>query len=189
MAHLQITPQLRLQLQAWLMEDLGRGDLTAPALRGRSGRAHWLAKADGRFCGGVLLEPLLQGLDPRGTVRLLVEEGAAVRAGQRLLELDVDDLPLHLLRANRVAVRVDLETLKKGLGEVELGVAAELQRAGRAHAARWPDRQQLHLPLCRSGRRCNDCGCGGSRDGSRGRARRECRCRMIGIGCRHINRA
>ena len=64
MAELQITPQLRAQLQAWLQEDIGRGDLSAPALTQRPGRAHWLAKAAGVFCGGVLLEPLLQGLDP-----------------------------------------------------------------------------------------------------------------------------
>ena len=85
---LAITPQLRAQLEAWLMEDIGRGDLTAPALQGVTARAHWLAKAEGVFCGGVLLEPLLRALDPAGQVRLLVAEGEAVRPGQRLLELE-----------------------------------------------------------------------------------------------------
>ncbi len=85
---LAITPQLRAQLEAWLMEDIGRGDLTAPALQGITARAHWLAKAEGVFCGGVLLEPLLRALDPAGQVRLLVAEGEAVRPGQRLLELE-----------------------------------------------------------------------------------------------------
>ncbi len=46
---LSLTPQLRAQLQAWLMEDLGRGDLTAPALQGRHARAHWIAKPMGCF--------------------------------------------------------------------------------------------------------------------------------------------
>ena len=87
-APLPITPQLRAQLQAWLIEDLGRGDLSAAALQGCQGRAHWIAKAEGRFCGGVLLEPLLQELDPKVQVRLLVEEGASVVPGQRLLELE-----------------------------------------------------------------------------------------------------
>ena len=45
-------------LDRWLDEDLGRGDLTAPALEGRSGRAHWLARQPGVFCGGVLVAPL-----------------------------------------------------------------------------------------------------------------------------------
>ena len=84
---LPFTPQLEAQLRAWLAEDLGRGDLTAAALAGCSGRAHWRAKADGVFCGGVLVERLFQLLDPGVVVRLLVRDGVAVAAGQRLLEL------------------------------------------------------------------------------------------------------
>jgi len=87
---LALTPQLRAQLQAWLMEDIGRGDLTAAALQGRRARAHWISKADGVFCGGVLLEPLLHGLDPNGQVRLLVMEGDRVSRGQRLLQLEAE---------------------------------------------------------------------------------------------------
>lgn len=87
MPDLLITPELRRQLETWLMEDIGRGDLSAAALQGCSGAAHWIAKAEGRFCGGLLLEPLLQLLDPQGQVRLLVAEGAVVGSGQRLLEL------------------------------------------------------------------------------------------------------
>ncbi|MFM2121881.1 MAG: putative nicotinate-nucleotide pyrophosphorylase [Cyanobacteriota bacterium] len=88
MAELQITPPLRDQLQAWLQEDMGRGDLSAPALADRQGRAHWLAKAPGVFCGGVLLEPLLHLLDPTARVSLQVAEGELVQPGQRLLELE-----------------------------------------------------------------------------------------------------
>jgi nicotinate-nucleotide pyrophosphorylase (carboxylating) len=87
-ASLPFTPALEAQLRGWLAEDIGRGDLTAAALQGRTGRAHWLCKQDGIFCGGVLLEPLFRLLDPALTVRLLVEEGAPVRSGQRLLELE-----------------------------------------------------------------------------------------------------
>jgi nicotinate-nucleotide pyrophosphorylase (carboxylating) len=88
MAHWQPTPALQEQLRAWLGEDIGRGDLTAPALQGRTGRAHWIAKHNGVFCGGVLLEPLFRLLDPQLRVRLLVADGTPVVAGQRLLELE-----------------------------------------------------------------------------------------------------
>jgi nicotinate-nucleotide pyrophosphorylase (carboxylating) len=87
-ARLPFTPQLEQQLRAWLAEDLGRGDLTAAALAGCTGRAHWLAKADGVFCGGVLVEPLFRLLDPKVELRLLVADGEPVAAGQRLLELE-----------------------------------------------------------------------------------------------------
>ncbi|MEB3326111.1 MAG: carboxylating nicotinate-nucleotide diphosphorylase [Synechococcus sp.] len=85
--HLTLTPQLEQQLAAWLAEDLGRGDLTAVALAGRPGRAHWRAKAPGVFCGGVLVEALFRLLDPAVQVRLLVADGETVGLGQRLLEL------------------------------------------------------------------------------------------------------
>jgi nicotinate-nucleotide pyrophosphorylase (carboxylating) len=85
---LAFTPALEDQLRRWLDEDIGRGDLTAPALVGRTGRAHWITRADGVFCGGVLVGPLLALLDPRASVRLLVGDGEPVVAGQRLLELE-----------------------------------------------------------------------------------------------------
>jgi nicotinate-nucleotide pyrophosphorylase (carboxylating) len=87
-APLAITPLLRRQLADWLQEDLGRGDLSAAALSGISGRAHWLAKAEGVFCGGVLAAPVFQQLDPAVSVRQLAAEGEPVRPGQRLLELE-----------------------------------------------------------------------------------------------------
>lgn len=87
-ASLPLTPGLQQQLAAWLQEDLGRGDLTAAALTGARGQAHWLAKAEGVFCGGVLVEPLFQLLDPTLQVRLLVADGEPIRRGQRLLELE-----------------------------------------------------------------------------------------------------
>jgi nicotinate-nucleotide pyrophosphorylase (carboxylating) len=85
---LAFTPALNRQLAAWLDEDLGRGVLSAPALAGRWGEASWIARRDGVFCGGVLLEPLLTLLDGRCQVALLVDDGEPVRAGQRLLQLE-----------------------------------------------------------------------------------------------------
>ena len=88
---LAITPGLRRKLGEWLQEDLGRGDLSAPALQGQAGDAYWQAKAPGVFCGGVLLKPLLSELvGPAGhqvELQLLVCDGASVAAGDRLLEL------------------------------------------------------------------------------------------------------
>jgi nicotinate-nucleotide pyrophosphorylase (carboxylating) len=87
MAVLPFTPQLEQQLRDWLAEDLGRGDLSAAALAGRSGRAHWLAKQDGVFCGGVVVGPLFRLLDPQLQLTLLVADGQPIHAGQRVLEL------------------------------------------------------------------------------------------------------
>jgi nicotinate-nucleotide pyrophosphorylase (carboxylating) len=80
-------PCLDTWLRAWLEEDLGRGDLTAPALLGRHGRAHWLAKQPGIFCGGPLVAPLFRLLDPELELELLVADGQPVIPGQKLLRL------------------------------------------------------------------------------------------------------
>ena len=81
------SPALTAALEAWLAEDIGRGDLTAPALQGQQGQAHWVAKEPGRFCGGPLVQRLFQRLDPGLSVRLLRQDGDAVEAGDCLLEL------------------------------------------------------------------------------------------------------
>ena len=85
-----MTPRLRQQLAEWLQEDLGRGDLTAPALQGVEGEAQWVAKAPGVFCGGVLIEPLLRELANgpcHWSIDRRVSEGASVEPGDVLLQL------------------------------------------------------------------------------------------------------
>ena len=81
-------PAISRALDRWLDEDIGRGDLTAIALQGQYGAAHWVAKQSGRFCGGPLIQKLFLRLDPACKVQLLVEDGEPVQPGQRLLELE-----------------------------------------------------------------------------------------------------
>jgi nicotinate-nucleotide pyrophosphorylase (carboxylating) len=125
-ATLVLTPQLRAQLQAWLQEDIGRGDLSAPALGDRRGHAHWLAKAPGLFCGGVLLEPLLHELDPQGQVRLLVGEGQPVEPGQRLLELE--GLASALVAVERTALNLAMRLA--GVATATAALVQQLEGTG-----------------------------------------------------------
>ena len=125
-ATLVLTPQLRAQLQAWLQEDIGRGDLSAPALGDRRGHAHWLAKAPGLFCGGVLLEPLLHELDPQGQVRLLVGEGQPVEPGQRLLELE--GLASALVAVERTALNLAMRL--SGVATATAALVQQLEGTG-----------------------------------------------------------
>ena len=125
-ATLVLTPQLRAQLQAWLQEDIGRGDLSAPALGDRRGHAHWLAKAPGLFCGGVLLEPLLHQLDPQGQVRLLVAEGQPVEPGQRLLELE--GLASALVAVERTALNLAMRL--SGVATATAALVQQLEGTG-----------------------------------------------------------
>jgi nicotinate-nucleotide pyrophosphorylase (carboxylating) len=125
-ASLPFTPDLTLQLQSWLSEDLGRGDLTAAALEARRGRAHWIAKADGLFCGGVLVEPLFRLLDPTLDVRLLVGDGEPVRSGQRLLELE--GAAAALVAGERTALNLAMRL--SGIATATAALVAQLAGTG-----------------------------------------------------------
>ncbi len=124
--HLRLTPALRQQLAAWLQEDLGRGDLTAPALAGAIGRAHWIARAEGVFCGGVLLEPLFQLLDPDLQVRRLVADGEPIQTGQRLLELQGS--AAALVAGERTALNLAMRL--SGIATATAQLAAALEGTG-----------------------------------------------------------
>jgi len=125
-----MTPGLRRKLGEWLQEDLGRGDLSAPALRGQVGEAHWLAKANGVFCGGVLLKPLLSELvGPAGhqvELQLLVCDGAPIAAGDRLLKLSG---PAEMLVAmERTALNLAMRL--SGIATETAALVAELEGSG-----------------------------------------------------------
>ena len=123
---LPFTPALELQLRAWLAEDIGRGDLTAAALGGRQAKAHWLCKQDGVFCGGVLVEPLFRLLDPAIAVRPLVAEGAPVRSGERVLELE--GLASALVAGERTALNLVMRL--SGIASATAGLVQRLQGTG-----------------------------------------------------------
>lgn len=125
-ASLPFTPALQQQLSVWLQEDLGRGDLTAAALTGASGRAHWIAKAEGVFCGGVLVAPLFRLLDDELQVRLLVADGAPITKGQRLLELE--GAAAALVAGERTALNLAMRL--SGIATATARLAAALQGTG-----------------------------------------------------------
>jgi nicotinate-nucleotide pyrophosphorylase (carboxylating) len=113
-------------LRGWLAEDLGRGDLTAPAVAGASAQAHWVAKAPGVFCGGVLVEPLFRLLDPAVQLRLLVADGEPVGAGQRLLELH--GTATALVGAERTALNLAMRL--SGIATATAALVAQLEGTG-----------------------------------------------------------
>ena len=129
-ASLPCTPALLRALDRWLDEDLGRGDLTAAALEGRTGRAHWVTRQPGVFSGGVLVAPLFQRLDPQLTVRLLVGDGEPVVAGQRLLELE--GAAAALVAGERTALNLAMRL--SGIATATAALVAELEGSGVALA-------------------------------------------------------
>ncbi len=120
------TPRLQAQLQHWLAEDLGRGDLTAPALSGRRAQASWIAKQEGVFCGGSLALQLFRLLDPKLEAECLVPDGAAVQSGDTLLRLDGQ--ATALVGAERTALNLAMRL--SGISTATAALVRELQGSG-----------------------------------------------------------
>ncbi len=118
-----MTPSLRSRLAEWLAEDLGRGDLSAAALKGRRGHAFWIAKQAGVFCGGALVSELFALLDPQLTVQCLVEDGATIAIGQRLLELEGS--ATALVAGERTALNLAMRL--SGIATATAALVAELE--------------------------------------------------------------
>ena len=120
------SPAFTAALETWLEEDIGRGDLTAAALKGQQGQAHWVAKQAGRFCGGPLVQRLFQRLDPGVSVRLLREDGSAVAEGECLLELQGP--AMALVAGERTALNLAMRL--SGIATATAELVTQLQGTG-----------------------------------------------------------
>ncbi|MDD9881977.1 MAG: carboxylating nicotinate-nucleotide diphosphorylase [Cyanobacteria bacterium MAG STY4_bin_9] len=120
------SPALTAALEAWLAEDIGRGDLTAAALQGQQGQAHWVAKQPGRFCGGPLVQRLFQRLDPGVSLRLLRQDGDAVEVGDCLLELQ--GAATALVAGERTALNLAMRL--SGIATATAALVAQLEGTG-----------------------------------------------------------
>ena len=81
------SPRLNKILDTWIEEDLGNGDLTRFILDNRTASAHWIAKEDGIFCGGNIVQLIFQKIDPHIDIQLLIDDGQKFEKNERLLIL------------------------------------------------------------------------------------------------------
>ncbi|MCP9926681.1 carboxylating nicotinate-nucleotide diphosphorylase [Cyanobium sp. CH-040] len=123
---LPFTPALEQQLRHWLAEDIGRGDLSAPALAGRRGTAQWIARQPGVFCGGALAARLFALLDPAVTVRLPVADGEPVQPDQVVLQLEGE--AAALVAGERTALNLAMRL--SGIATATAALVAELEGTG-----------------------------------------------------------
>lgn len=81
--------QLKEQLQAFLKEDIGNGDISSEFIfnKGTKGKISFLAKEDGIFCGKDIITTGYQLLDSEIQVKEFVEDGEKIRKGDRIAEV------------------------------------------------------------------------------------------------------
>lgn len=94
-------------LTRWLKEDVGRSDQATQGLgelAASEGRAYWIAKEAGVIAGLPIAGRVFYLLDSRTNFRVLVEEGAWVNKGTRLVEISCQ--LSTLLTGERVALNL-----------------------------------------------------------------------------------
>ena len=94
-------------LTDWLQEDIGRGDQTTLGLGEvalKPGKAHWVAKEAGVIAGLPVAERVFYLIDRDVSFRMQVEEGAKVKPGKVIAE--IDSQLGSLLMGERVALNL-----------------------------------------------------------------------------------
>ncbi len=88
----------------WLDEDLGSGDLTVSGISKEIGKAYWISKEDGIFCGAELIKKIYERIDPKIKLDLLINDGEKFTKHQRILELTGS--PKSLLAGERTSLNI-----------------------------------------------------------------------------------
>ena len=81
------TPRISKLIDYWIDEDLGYGDLTNEAITKELGRAHWIAKEEGIFCGAEIVKAVFNKIDKNIKVNLLIKDGEKFSKDAKILEI------------------------------------------------------------------------------------------------------
>ena len=81
------SPKISRIIDDWIEEDIGKGDLTSSAITKKTGKAHWIAKEEGIFCGVEIIKKIFQKIDEKIDFNFLINDGEKFLKDQKLLEL------------------------------------------------------------------------------------------------------
>ena len=98
------SPYINRIVDTWIDEDLGKGDLTFSAVSEEIGKAYWISKECGIFCGTELVKKIYERIDPKIKLDLFINDGEEFTRNQRILELT--GLPTSLLAGERTSLNI-----------------------------------------------------------------------------------
>ncbi len=81
------SPNISRIIDNWIEEDIGKGDLTSSAITKKIGKAHWIAKEEGIFCGVGIIKTIFKKIDKNIECRFFINDGENFLKDQKLLEI------------------------------------------------------------------------------------------------------
>ncbi len=100
------SPNISRIIDDWIEEDIGKGDLTSSAITKKIGKAHWIAKGEGIFCGVGIIKEILKKIDAKIECKFYIHDGEKFLKNQKLLELNGPSR--SLLASERISLNISM---------------------------------------------------------------------------------
>ena len=98
------SPKISRIIDDWIEEDIGKGDLTSSALTTKMGKAHWIAKEAGIFCGVEVIKTIFKKIDENIESKFFINDGEKFFKDQKLIEIDGPSR--SLLKSERISLNI-----------------------------------------------------------------------------------
>ena len=98
------SPLISRLIDYWIEEDLGNGDLTESIITHKIGRAEWIAKEKGIFCGTEIIKRIFNKIDSQIEIDFSTKDGSEFIQNESILKLKGS--PKSLLAGERITLNI-----------------------------------------------------------------------------------
>ena len=100
------SPNISRIIDYWIEEDIGKGDLTSSGITKKTGKARWIAKEEGIFCGRGIITEIFKKIDEKIECQFFINDGEKFLKDQKLLELYGPSR--SLLASERISLNISM---------------------------------------------------------------------------------